>query len=467
MNISTLESGRTALRIQPEVTALLRALQLGKPDTTFIEKLSEKEWTSLLEFCNIAHLTLPLAQLPMKKFPYWVVERLRTNLADNALRFERVKATYREAAEALSRAGVEHIVIKGFTQSPDYVLDPRLRRQSDIDIFCPPRSIDAANGALRAIGYKPSDAKISYAHADHDATLVRPGDWQWKNNLFDPEMPLGIELHFCLWNEHVSHVHVPDTGLFWERRTAREVNGLSFPCLSSVDHLAHLTLHILRNLFLGDWIVHHVRELALFLHYRAGDDSFWQTWNETHSPPLRAFEAIVFYYARSWFDCRLHPLAAHEIDILPAARRSWLQCFAGSAFEIMFEQNKDFLWLQLSLLSTCREKLKILRRTLIPGHILPINSPFIWMRNKRLLKSGDSPVWRQYISYLISRSAAHCRVNISTLTRGLCWGLAPLSTRYRGSPIAVPRNHTAEGLLPQEKAIFNRAVKDTSIGEPL
>ena len=85
MNISTLESGRTALRIQPEVTALLRALQLGKPDTTFLEKLSEKEWTSLLEFCNIAHLTLPLAQLPMKKFPYWVVERLRTNLAGNAL----------------------------------------------------------------------------------------------------------------------------------------------------------------------------------------------------------------------------------------------------------------------------------------------------------------------------------------------------------------------------------------------
>lgn len=429
MNVSSLESRGTALRIPPEVGALLRALQLRMPDTTAIEKLSEKEWTSLLEFCDIAHLTLPITQLPMKGCPNWVVERLRANLADNALRFEAVKSTYREAAEALGRAGVEHIVIKGFTQSPDYVADPRRRRQSDIDIFCLPESIKAANGALRAIGYQTSDAGISYAMADHEATLVRPGDWRWRNNLFDPEIPLGIELHFCLWNERVSHIRVPETGHFWERRTMREVNEFSFPCLSSVDHLAYFTLHILRNLFLGDWIVHHVRELAYFLHSRADDESFWQTWSQTHSPSLRSVEAIAFYYARAWFDCRLHPLAAQEIDILPSARRSWLQRFAGSALELMFEQNKDFLWLQLSLLSSQREKLRILGRTLIPLHILPIDSPYIRMQNKRLLPPGESPLWRQYLSYLISRAATHCRVNMATLARGLHWRLSFLLTR--------------------------------------
>ena len=421
MNASTLEFGKTTLRIPPEVRALLHALQLSRPDTTSLQKLSEREWTSLLDFCDIAHLTLPVAQLPMMGFPNWVVERLRTNLSDNALRFERVKATYREAAEALGRAGVEHVVIKGFAQSPDYVPDPRLRRQSDIDIFCLPESLEDANGALRAIGYKPSNAKISYAMADHDATLVRSGDWRWRNNLFDPEMPLDIELHFCLWNERVSRIRVPDAGLFWERRTTREVDGISFSCLSSVDHLAYLTLHILRNLFLGDWIVHHVRELAFFLHSRADDEAFWQTWSKTNSPSLRSLEAIIFYYAHAWFDCYLHPLAAHEIDTLPATHRSWLQCFAGSALEAMFEQNKDFLWLHLSLLSSCKEKLKILSRILIPAHVLSINSPYIRMHNKRLLPAAGRPLWRQYISYLISRSAAHSRVNIATLTRGLRW----------------------------------------------
>jgi hypothetical protein len=429
MNTSILKSEGTPLRIPHEVRSLLRALQLSNPDSVSLEKLSEKEWTSLLNFCDIAHLTLPLAQLRMEEFPSWVVERLRTNLADNALRFDRVKATYLEAAGALNQAGVQHVVIKGFTQSPDYARDPRMRRQSDIDIFCPPESIDAANRALRAIGYKPSGAKISYDMADHDVTLVRPGDWHWKGNLFDPEMPLGIELHFCLWNERVSRIHVPDTDLFWQRRTTREVGGLSFSCLSSLDHLAHLTLHILRNLFLGDWVVHHVRELALFLDSRADDESFWQSWSENHSPSLRSFEAIVFYYARVWFDCRLHPLAAHEIDQLPAACRSWLLCFAGSALETMFEQNKDFLWLQLSLLSSRKEKLKVLRRTLIPDRISSVDSPTFRIRNKRQLPASKGPLWWQYISYLISRSAAHCRVNTATLTRGLRWRLSLFFTR--------------------------------------
>jgi len=428
---SSLGSGRTAQRIPAEVRALLRALQLSKPDTTSLEELSEKEWISLLDFCEIAHLTLPLASLTSKGFPHWVVERLRSNVADNALRFERVKATYLEAAEALGCASIEHIVIKGFTQSPDYVADPRLRRQSDIDIFCPPGRMKAAKGALQAIGYTPSDAKISYAHADHEATLVRVGGWQWRNNLFDPEMPLGIELHFCLWNERVSHIRVPDIGLLWERRTTREVDGIAFPCLSSVDHLAYLTLHLLRNLFLGDWIVHHVRELAFFLDSRADDESFWRTWNETQSPSLRSLEAIAFFYAHDWFNCRLHPFAANEIDILPASHRSWLRCFAGSALEVMFEQNKDFLWLQLSLLSSHIEKLRLLKRTLIPGRVLSVHSPYIRMHNKRLLPPGDTPLWKRYISYLISRSAAHCRVNITTLVRVLCWRLS-LLTSERG-----------------------------------
>jgi hypothetical protein len=428
MYTSILGSGKTALRITPEFRALLSALQLSKPDTTFLQKLSEKEWTSLLALSNHANLTLQIAQLPMMGFPHWVIERLKTNLADNALRFERVKATYRQAAEALKRAGVEHIVIKGFTQAPDYVADPRLRAQSDIDIFCPPASLDAANSALRAIGYKPSDAKVSYARTDHIASLVRLGDWQWKGNPFDPEMPLSIELHYCLWNERVSYIRVPDTDLFWERRAMRAVDGLSFSCLSPVDHLGYLTLHILRNLLLGNWIVHHVRELAVFLHSSADKESFWQTWNEIHSPSLRSFEAIAFYYARAWFDCRLHPLAAHEIDRLPETRRSWLQYFAGSALEVMFEKNKDSLWLQLSYVSSRREKWKMLKRTLIPSRVASIDSPYVQMRSNGVFQSSDSPLWRQYISYLISRSAANCRANIATLTRCLLWrlSLAPI-----------------------------------------
>jgi hypothetical protein len=423
MNVPTLEVEKEALRIPYEVKALLSALKVSEPDTASLERLSDAEWTRLLAFSDIAHLTLPTARLALKGSPNWVAERLKENLEDNAIRFERVKATYREAANALDRAGVDHLVIKGFTQAPDYVAEPRFRLQSDIDIFCQPKTIDTAESALLAIGYESSGKSFSLT-VDHEPILVRTADWRWRGNLFDPEMPLGIELHFCLWNERVSHILMPEVHQFWERRTKREIDGFSFSCLSSIDHLAHFTLHILRNIFLGDWIVHHVRELAVFLHTHADDDKFWRAWNEQHSASLRTMGAVVFCYARAWFNCRLHPVAVQEIERIPAMRRSWLRHFSGSALEVMFEQNKDVLWLQLSFASSPMEKLRVLRETLIPVRIGSIDSPVVKVRNKRLIRNAGSHPLQQYVSYLVSRTAEHGRANLSTLGRGLGWHLS-------------------------------------------
>lgn len=424
MYTSTPEFETTKLRIPSEVKALLSALQLSDPDISRLRKLTSEEWASLLDFCDLAQLTLPLAQLRMNGMPHWVRERLQTNLADNALRFERVKATYREVAGALESAGVEHVVIKGFTQAPDYVTDPRLRPQADIDMFCPSESIDDAYNACEAIGYKPSDVKISYARADHGVTLVRPGNFKWRGRLYDPEMPLSIELHFCLWNERISRIPVPGAELFWGRRTTREVDNLSFSCLSDVDHLAYLALHILRNVLLTDWIIHHVRELAVFFHNRANDEAFWKIWAETHSPSLRSLAAIAFYYARAWFGCRLHPMAAREIDSLPAACRSWLKYFSGSALELMFHPNKDSVWLHLSLLSNRVEKWKLFKRTFIPSRIGPIGYIPIQARNRRLVQPRGRHPWQQYIAYMITRAIGYGRTNLATLARGLRWRLS-------------------------------------------
>jgi len=354
----------------------------------------------------------------MEVFPLWVIERLKTNIADNALRFERVKSTYREAAKALESAGVEHVVIKGFTQSPEYVADPCFRSQSDIDIFCPAESIDAANSALQAIGYRPYTAQTKHNQSDHLPMLVRLEDWKWKGNPFDPEMPLSIELHFCLWNDRVSGICLPDVALFWERRTTREISGFSFPCLSSVDHLAYFTLHILRNLIGSDWIVHHVRELAVFLHSHADDDTFWCDWQKAHSSSLRSLQAIAMYYARAWFDCRLHPLVAAEIDRIPATRQSLLRSFCGSALELMFDPNKDHLWLHLDCLSYRTDKWKVIRRALIPTSIGSIHSPAVLTRGRRSIPIAGRSRWQLYMGYLFSRSVAWVRSDLVTLSRG-------------------------------------------------
>lgn len=424
MNASQREPQKAAPRVPIEFTALLAALQLSSPDLTPLYQLTGEQWTSLLDFACRAHLTLSLAQLPCEGFPPWVVEQLRSNVADNSLRFERVKATYRKAAQALDQAGVEHIVLKGFTQAPEYVASPQLRAQSDIDFFCPPESIETARDALQKLGYRAAGEAISYVNADHEEMLVRLDGWQWKGNHFDPEMPLSLELHYCLWNERVSRISIPEVGHFWERRITREVEEFSFHCLSPVDHLAHLSLHILRNIFLADWIIHHVRELAFFLHAHAGDDGFWRQWNETHSAELRSLQAISFYYAHAWFGCRLHSQAAAEIDSLPAIRKSWLRTFSGSTLESMFHQNKDFLWLHLSLLSSMGDQWGIARRTLLPPRVKSIRSEAIDVRNKRMLPVSARPRWRRYLAYLITRSREHGGASLRTLLRGLRWRLS-------------------------------------------
>lgn len=423
MNVQTISIDRNALRIPREIAALLAALQLREPDTASLDKLDNTEWNSLLNFCDLAHLTLPLAQLPDSGFPSWVVEKLKTNVADNALRFERVKATYKEAADVLDRAGVDHIVIKGFTQAPDYIEDPHFRAQSDIDLYCPANRIEPARIALQSIGYKPYE-ETDNSRADHIPAMVRLGDWQWRGNLFDPEMPLSIELHFCLWNGVASLFQISGVNAFWDRRTTRVIDGLSFQCLSSVDHLGFLALHILRNILGRDWVIHHVRELAMFLHSHAHDDAFWKAWSETHDPSLRKCEAIAFYHARAWFGCDLHEQAEIEIANLPAVQQSWLRRFEGSSLENMFYPNKDSYWLHLTFITSPIAKLTLFKRLLMPNLISSIDSPVVRFNNRRPLGSNSSQRYRQYVTYLIYRSASFSYLSVSTILRGLRWRLS-------------------------------------------
>lgn len=425
MNSPTIPSAISALRIPHEVAALIAALQLREPDTEALRKLTDQQWASLLTFCDLSHLTLPLAQITTDDFPSWVLERLEKNVADNAQRFERVKATYTEAARALDAAGVEHIVIKGFTQAPDYIVDPRLRIQSDIDLYCPAEMIEPARVALEAIGYKPTQ-ELDYSRADHTPTLIRLGDWTWKGNSFDPEMPLSIELHFCLWNKVVSLLSITGTDGFWQRRTNRTVDDLSFPSLEPVDQLGYFALHILRNILSRDWVVHHVRELALFLHSHSKDDLFWNTWNETHDPALRALEAIAFHHARAWFGCNLHQQAEDAIANLTDIQKRWLDCFAGSALEIMFRENKDSVWLHLTLLNSRSAKLALLKRSFLPARISSISSPAVRLKNRQPRDLNGAHPYRRYVAFLASRCAAYSYLSFVTILRGIGWRFSSL-----------------------------------------
>lgn len=422
-------NGTLSPRVPREFAALMDALQFEGANLDTLLMLEDADWHRLLEFCDLAHLSLSLAQMDLTGVPQWVPDRLEQNVSDNSQRFERVGAAYAEAATALLQADVSHLVLKGFAQAPCYVADPRLRFQSDIDLYCLGSQIEAARAALTTIGYSPVE-ELDYRNADHVPTLSRPGNWRWRGNSYDPEMPPSIELHFTFWNEDVSLIKIPEVQRFWERRVTRNLGKLEFPALSPVDHLGYLALHIVRGILAGDWVIHHVYELATFLHSHVRDAEFWSQWHETHSLNLRRREVIAFCLARSWFSCALPELIRTEADHLSEAQKRWLDRFGGAPLEVMFRRNKDGRLLQLVMADRPGGRQSVLRKTLFPTRIQRLDGPGVSVENRRERVSRSHNRYIDYLAYLGRKIVINCRANMSFLFHGLrMW----LSTRVLSS----------------------------------
>jgi hypothetical protein len=415
-------NGVLTARVPREFAAVIEALQLPAPNTEALAGLNDAEWQRLLEVSDPAHLTLSLAQLPPAGFPAWVVERLQRNVADNTLRSKRVQALYAEAAAALDRARVPHVVIKGFSLAPDYVRHPRFRMQNDLDFYLPPHHIETAVAALEAIGYAPALGS-NYDLADHAPTLVRPGA-EWKGNMYDPDLALGIELHFCLWNSAISQISLPETEFFWRRRVQRRFGNFSFWSLGEVDQLGFFALHVLRDVFRGDWIVHHVLELATFLDRRAHDRAFWTQWQKLHSPRLRQAQAIAFLVAHTWFSARLSDEAREQIASLPAGITRWVETLGGCPLEASYRRTKEGRLLQFLMTESWSAKLGALRHALLPSVFTMPPRPELRTRNRRCKNPGFDRYFFDGIAWLGHRLSAHVQADASFFVHGIRYCLS-------------------------------------------
>ena len=370
MRAQVIGNGFLKARIPAPFAAAMQALQLpGTADTKILRLLSDKEWRELLSKMDFAHLTLPFAQLELTGLPCWVRERLGNNLADTARHWGRVQTAYREAAATLDANCMEYLVMKGFTQAPDFAPRPELRWQGDIDFYMPRHHIPAAVRALQGIGYTSCQAEEYYQYADHVPTLVRFGTWKWSGNRYDPDVPPAVEVHFCLWNESISSIGIREIDEFWYRRRFCKLGDLTFPALHPVDHVGYFALHILREIFCAESAAHHVRELATFLHRRALDDSFWREWKAMHSPRLRSMETIAFSLAVRWFSCNHHHALKEAIESLDPALRSWVETCGNAPLETLFRRTREGRLLQSLLAETPESRRRIIAMALSPGRI--------------------------------------------------------------------------------------------------
>ena len=404
----------------PEALAtVVSALRFQNPGTAALDSFTDAEWKQVRAQWDLQRLTLYLRRAQPEHMPDWLREHIDLNLADNARRFERIKQIYARVAQEACAAGAEHVVLKGFSHWPGFVEHPRLRFQSDIDLFCPPESFFLTSLVLLRLGYRPEEPKHNLP-TDHIAPMVPPGSWQWNGNPYDPNMPVGFELHFRLWNQQRTRLAPIGLQDFWSRRRQRQLDDVTYSGLCDVDTIGYAAIHSLRDLLLTIPDPVKIYEISRFLHTSAADDDFWGRWRDCHDPSLRRLEAIAFRLAANWFANSVAPHVQEEIDQLPAMVNKWFEMRADAPLLSRPPLYKDNLWLHIALLCTATDKCVILLRDLVPK-LPPVEANYV--QDSGLEPGVPRPAsWRKYtkyFSYATARAISWARVLPPTLGRGL------------------------------------------------
>jgi len=409
---------RPLKHVPTAVEAAFRALQFEKRETLTLSRLSDPEWRQVLDYCDRMHLTLALAR-DRSEFPGWVRARMEQAVSSNAARFERMKAVYCQAEDRLAQAGIEFLVLKGFTHVPRFVSDVRLRVQYDIDLFCPRDSVVQARDELIRLGYEPLHGFDQFP-IDHLPALIRKTGWEWTGDFFDPEIPPRFELHYQFWDSSTERLELKGVDQFWKRRVVRDLEGMRFPTLDTVDALGYAALHALRHLLRGDLRTGHVYEVASFLYGASGDEEFWRDWRALHDESLRTLECLVFALAADWFSCALNPAVQRQIAGLPSGVKQWIAERGTAPIEATFRPNKHELWLHLSLLQSRRDRAAVIRRRLFPLR-MPGQVDAVHVPDDRMTLRRRALQQARYLRYVASRFTHHAGVLIPTLWNGVRW----------------------------------------------
>src|SRR5579864_6114933 len=212
---------------------VVRSLDLQNDRRDELRSIDISEWPALLKLTDRCQMTLPLAVRCRDFLPCSVRDRTERNLADNAVRHERLFSEYQLIADVLRSRSIDFLLLKGFAQiAPFYVIDPRHRPQYDIDLYCPPEDLYRARDAMRDAGFAAIGPHLR--NTDHLPCMMRQQGWKWRGNYFDPDLPLTLELHFRFWDPESERIPVGCVDRFWQRRTAHVIDREEIPvlCLS-------------------------------------------------------------------------------------------------------------------------------------------------------------------------------------------------------------------------------------------
>jgi hypothetical protein len=342
--------------------------------------------------------------------PEWVRQEIETRFLRNAERRLRLGEVFGEIAHAFSTAGIEFVLLKGFTHENGFGLLPGARVQYDIDLLSP--HVEDARRVLLDLGYRPHGA-VSLSD-EHERPWVRPSSWKWRGDYFDPEMPVAVELHSTPWSARKDRIALEGIEEFWNRRQKIEVAGIMAPAYSEPDCIAFAAAHVLRHLLRNDARPAHVYELARFLETRRSDTGFWAKWQFMQTEEMRSMATVAFCFAHKWFGCALPGAVQVDAARLPDSVTAWFREFSWSPVLNLIRPNKDVVWLHLALVHGRQDCWAVLRSRLTPlrvphGDEAPeLHAGF---RSGRFLR----------IRVLCKRVRYHAAGSTLALARGMRW----------------------------------------------
>jgi len=371
-------------------------------------RLDDAEWRKLLRFADETQCTLFLRGTA--GLPDWFAEEIEARLERNSERRKRLLAAYRETSCALGSRGLDFVLLKSFTHEQGFGIDGAQRVQYDLDFWVLESDLGAAHGAICEIGYAPYGT--STLSELHSRPLIKPSNWQWRGDYFDPDMPIPVELHSRLWNPETDRVPAPGVDAFWMRRTHVTASGIDFPAVAEADRVAFAALHVLRHILHNNVRPSHVLELARFLKTRSDDVAFWEKWRSAHDSGLRMLQTISFRFATEWFGGPFPAPLEESWRAMDSKIHSWFERFAFSPVVNLLQPNKDVVWLHAALAPTTRDRWSVLVKRLVPLRV-PDRS-----------EAHDST----YTGRAFLRARYHARALASALWNGVRWRLASSST---------------------------------------
>lgn len=332
-----------------------------------LQRLSKKEWQSLLHWLDISGLALyfldRMVELKLCDWlPFAVFARLQQNLMDNTERTHGMIAESTAIQHEFQQAHLSYANLKGLSLWPSSVPKPELRSQFDLDFLVAEESALEARRILEHRGYR--------------LYVVSGRSWEFKLN----ERP-GISLK-DIYRESTFHAvelhiesNVPGRPSLLRRVEWRELYGLNMPVLSSVDLFLGQGLHVYKHLCSEFLRTAHLLEFRRHVLTRRDDPSFWEklrSMSEENPRDSLELGVITLLLSRVMGEFAPKGLSSWTVLRLPQSVQLWVEMYGRRTAFGNFPGSKLYLLLQAELEAAGVTAKRSPRQALLPLRLPPL-----------------------------------------------------------------------------------------------